>query len=126
MEYLSRQEEMVLLAVHHLGEDASLVSVRRYLNKHTEKRWSMSSVYIPLDRLKKSGHLDSTIGEPTPRRGGRAKKTLESVIDLYFISTQLESDLGKIFNYNEEYLAEKIRDIRSRIESVLEYESAPC
>ena len=74
MEYLSRQEEMVLLAVYHLKNDASLVSIRRFLNKHTEKRWSMSSVYIPLDRLKNSGNLDITVGDPTPKRGGRAKK----------------------------------------------------
>ncbi|MFC1725118.1 PadR family transcriptional regulator [candidate division KSB1 bacterium] len=74
MEYLSRQEEMVLLSVYHLKSDASLVSIRRFLNKQTEKRWSMSSVYIPLDRLKKSAHLDITVGDPTPIRGGRAKK----------------------------------------------------
>ena len=65
---------MVLLAAYNLKEDSSLVSIRRYLNKNTEKRWSMSSVYIPLDRLEKSGHLNITIGDPTPVRGGRAKK----------------------------------------------------
>ncbi len=74
MEYLSRQEEMVLLAVFRLGEDPSLVNIRHYLNNTTEKHWSMSSVYIPLDRLYKSGHLKTEVGEPTPVRGGRAKK----------------------------------------------------
>jgi DNA-binding PadR family transcriptional regulator len=74
MEYLSRQEEMALLVVFRLKEEASLVSIRKYLNKNTEKRWSVSSVYIPLDRLSKKGMLETEIGDPTPKRGGRAKR----------------------------------------------------
>ncbi|MCP4726525.1 MAG: PadR family transcriptional regulator [bacterium] len=74
MEYLSRQEEMVLLTVHRLEEDSSLVEIRRHLNDSTDKRWSMSSVYIPLDRLNNTGLLRITVGDPTPKRGGRAKK----------------------------------------------------
>ncbi len=74
MEYLSRQEEMVLLAVFRQKEEASLVQIRHFLNNNTEKRWSMSSVYIPLDRLKNTGFLTISIGDPTPTRGGRAKK----------------------------------------------------
>ncbi len=65
---------MVLLTVHRLKEESSLVEIRRFLNNRTDKRWSMSSVYIPLDRLRNSGLLTTTTGNPTPKRGGRAKK----------------------------------------------------
>jgi DNA-binding PadR family transcriptional regulator len=74
MKNITRQEEMVLLAVYKLKAESSLVSIRRYLNKHTQNRWRMSSVYILLDRLTKSGCLTFTVGDSTPVRGGRAKK----------------------------------------------------
>jgi len=74
MGYITRQEEMVLIAIYRLKGDASLVSIRRYLNDNTENHWRMSSVYILLDRLQKAGYLEYSIGDPTPVRGGRAKK----------------------------------------------------
>ena len=74
MGYITRQEEMVLIAIYKLGKGASLVSIRHYLNENTDNHWRMSSIYILLDRLQKSGYLEYSIGDPTPVRGGRAKK----------------------------------------------------
>ena len=74
MKYLTRKEELILLAVFRLKEDAYLVSIRKYLNKNTDRKWSVGNVYVPLDRMEKAGYLESYIGEPTVKRGGKAIK----------------------------------------------------
>lgn len=75
MKFITRQEELILLAIFHLGEEASLIKIRELLFKQTGKEWSVSSVYVPLDRLYRAGLLDASIGKPEARRGGRAVKT---------------------------------------------------
>ncbi len=77
MKFLTRQEELVLLAVFFLKEKSILLHIREYLIKETGKEWSISSVYVPLDRLTENGFLEATIGEPVLKRGGRAKKYYE-------------------------------------------------
>jgi DNA-binding PadR family transcriptional regulator len=72
--YLTRKEEMILLAVHKLGDSASLVKVREILNMSTGHEWTVGNVYVPLDRMTKLGYLDARVGEPTARRGGKAVK----------------------------------------------------
>ena len=72
--YLTRKEELILLAVHKLGDSASLVKVREILNVSTGHEWTVGNVYVPLDRMTKLGYLESRVGEPTARRGGKAVK----------------------------------------------------
>ena len=72
--YLTRKEELILLAVHKLDESASLVRVREILNVSTGREWTMGNVYVPLDRMTRLGYLETRVGEPTARRGGKAKK----------------------------------------------------
>lgn len=72
--YLTRKEELILLAVHKLGDSASLVKVREILNVSTGHEWTVGNVYVPLDRMTKMGYLEARVGEPTARRGGKAVK----------------------------------------------------
>ena len=72
MKYLTRKEELVRLAIYRLEEEAYLVNIHEYLNKNTSKRWSVGNVYVPLDRMSKSGFLEMTIGPPTNKRGGKS------------------------------------------------------
>jgi len=74
MKYITRQEELVLLTVCRLKENAYLVTIRELLNERTGREWSISSVYVPLDRLEKAGYLGTRLGEATERRGGKAIK----------------------------------------------------
>lgn len=71
---LSRPEEMVLLAVWTLKDEAYSVLIRKYLKQITNKTWSFGSVYNPLSRLERKGLLDSTTTEPIKERGGRSKR----------------------------------------------------
>ncbi len=74
MKILSRSEEIVLLTVWMLQEDAYCVPIREHLMNVTRKNWSFGSIYAPLDRLEKRGFLESYTTEPTNERGGRSKR----------------------------------------------------
>ena len=65
---------MVMLAIWYLKKNAYLVTIREYLSKIEGKEWTVGAIYVPLDRLTKSGYTESYLGEATPERGGRRKK----------------------------------------------------
>jgi DNA-binding PadR family transcriptional regulator len=67
-------EQMVLLAVLQVREDAYGVTVHEELERHTKRPIARGAVYMTLDRLEKKGLLGSTLSEPTAARGGRAKR----------------------------------------------------
>lgn len=67
-------EKLALLAVMRLGEGAYAVSVRREIEERTGRVVSRGAVYTTLDRLRRKGYLGSAMSEPTPERGGKAKR----------------------------------------------------
>jgi PadR family transcriptional regulator PadR len=67
-------EQVLLLAVLRLGDDAYAVSVREEILRCTGRGVSRGSIYITLDRLETKGYLKSRLADPTPERGGRAKR----------------------------------------------------
>ena len=72
--YLGSYELMVLLAVIRLGESAYGVPISRALEETTRREVALGSVYAALDRLEAKGLIASRFGDPTPARGGRAKR----------------------------------------------------
>jgi PadR family transcriptional regulator PadR len=74
MKYLTRKEELILLAVFRLEDRASLVKIREHLTTSTGHEWTVGNVYVPLNRMSKLGYLESRIGDPTAQRGGKAVK----------------------------------------------------
>ncbi len=73
-DYLGSFELMVLLAVMQLDDDAYGVPLARTIEDTTGRPVALGSVYAALDRLQERGYLTSTLGDPTPERGGRAKR----------------------------------------------------
>jgi PadR family transcriptional regulator, regulatory protein PadR len=71
---LGEFEHVVLLAIMRLGEEAYAVSVRDEIARCTGRDVSRGSIYITLDRLETKGYLRSRLADPTPERGGRAKR----------------------------------------------------
>lgn len=67
-------EQMVLLSVLHLPDDAYGVTVHEELERHTKRPVARGAVYMTLDRLEKKGLLTSSLSAPTAERGGRAKR----------------------------------------------------
>ena len=71
---LGEFEQVVLLAILRLGDEAYAVPVQNEIVRCTGRDVSRGSIYITLDRLETKGYLRSRLGDPTPERGGRAKR----------------------------------------------------
>lgn len=67
-------EELVLLAVLRLGEEAYGASIREELREQANRTVSISTVYVTLMRLEEKGLSRSWLGEPSGERGGKAKR----------------------------------------------------
>lgn len=72
--YLGEFEYAVLLAVLHLGDDAYGVPVREVLEQRTGRPVARGALYTALERLEAKGCLRSRMGDPTPERGGKARR----------------------------------------------------
>jgi DNA-binding PadR family transcriptional regulator len=73
-EYLGNFDLMLLLALLRLGEEAYGVTIAQELEEQTGREVVVASVYATLDRLEERGLVTSRLGDPTPERGGRAKR----------------------------------------------------
>ena len=71
---LGQIEQLVLIAVLRLGDEAYGMSVFEALRTAAYPSISFGSVYTALERLTWKGYLKSHLGEPIASRGGRAKK----------------------------------------------------
>jgi DNA-binding PadR family transcriptional regulator len=67
-------EQLVLLGVLRLNEDAYGAAIRQEIHARSGRDVSINAVYTTLDRLETKGLLHSWIGEPTAQRGGRRRK----------------------------------------------------
>jgi len=71
---LGELETLILLATLRLGEGAYGVSIRDEIRHRTGKWLSRGAIYTAITRLERKGFLTSVLGEPSPVRGGRAKR----------------------------------------------------
>lgn len=74
MTRLGEFEQLVLLALIRLGNDAYGVSVRTEIARRTGRATSFGTVYATLARLEEKELITSRLGDSTPERGGRRKK----------------------------------------------------
>ncbi|GGM96548.1 hypothetical protein GCM10010967_32780 [Dyadobacter beijingensis] len=72
--FLGEFEELVLLTVAVLEEEAYGVSVAQELEKKTGRSVGFSTVHTTLQRLEEKGYLSSQMGGATAERGGRRKR----------------------------------------------------
>jgi len=72
--FLGEFEQVTLLAVARLQEDAYGVAIRQEIEERSDRPVAIGSVYAALDRMERKGLIRSKVGEPTPERGGRAKR----------------------------------------------------
>jgi DNA-binding PadR family transcriptional regulator len=74
MKTITRNEELILMSILQLGENAYLVAIQEYLSKVIHRNISLTSVHLPLSRLETGKLVESFWGESTAIRGGRRKK----------------------------------------------------
>ncbi len=75
--FLGEFEEIVLLTVAILGEEAYGVTVTQELEQKTGRAVGFSSIHTTLQRLEEKGFLSSKMGGATAERGGRRKRFFE-------------------------------------------------
>lgn len=70
-------EEVVLMAIGILKEEAYGVTIKEELEKHTKKRPSIGALHSALYRLENKGYVTSYEAGATAERGGRRKRFYE-------------------------------------------------
>jgi PadR family transcriptional regulator, regulatory protein PadR len=73
-EHLGEFEQIVLLAILRLGEQAYGVPIRQEIERRTGRALTVGALYRTLDRLEDKGYVASAFSDPTPERGGRSKR----------------------------------------------------
>jgi PadR family transcriptional regulator, regulatory protein PadR len=72
--FIGGVELVVMLAVMRLDNHAYGVLISREITDATGREVALGSIYATLERLASKGLVESTLGESTPERGGRAKR----------------------------------------------------
>ena len=67
-------EEIVLLTIALLYDEAYSVAVMEKLSQRLERPMSLGAVHRTMQRLEEKGLVLSRFGESTPERGGRRKR----------------------------------------------------
>src|SRR5262249_30657145 len=71
---LGEFEQLVLLAIVHLREDAYGVPIVEEIERRTGRGIARAAVYVTLRRLEDKGFISSWISDPTPERGGKGRR----------------------------------------------------
>jgi PadR family transcriptional regulator PadR len=77
-EGLGEFEHIIILALLRLGDEAYGMRVRQEIEQRAGRETSIGAVYSTLDRLETKGLVESSTGDPTPERGGRAKRVFRA------------------------------------------------
>ncbi len=104
---LGEFEQLILLAMLRLGDDAYGVTIQDSIQSRTRRDVSIGSVYTTLDRLERKGYVSSRMGDPTPERGGRRKK-------LY----QLEADGARALTHACRAVLNMMEGVESELEAL--------
>jgi PadR family transcriptional regulator len=73
-EYLGEFEHIVLLALLRLGKQAYGMRIRQEIEQRTGRSVAIGAVYATLERITTKGYVSTWLADPTPERGGRAKR----------------------------------------------------
>jgi DNA-binding PadR family transcriptional regulator len=73
-EYLGELEQQILLVVLRLGDEAYANPIGQVLASAAGRQIARGALYTALERLETKGFVRSTMGEPLPERGGRARR----------------------------------------------------
>ena len=75
--YLGEFEELVLLTIAVLGDDAYGVMIQKNIEERSNRAISIGALHSTITRLEEKGFLKSWLGGATAERGGRSKRYYE-------------------------------------------------
>lgn len=102
--YLGEFEQLVLLAILRLEDDAYGATIRRLIEDATSRDVSIGAIYTTLERLHDKGYVTPHVGEPTGERGGRRRK-------IYTLTAAGETALARAY----ESFTNMARGLRPRL-----------
>ena len=73
MKWLTRIEEIMLLAIWKLKDHAYGITIREQVEKDTGVKWLSGAIYVPLSRLKTSGYVKTRKADRSAEPGGRPR-----------------------------------------------------
>jgi DNA-binding PadR family transcriptional regulator len=72
--HLGEAEQLILLAAWRVGDQATAAAIRKEVASRGGRTLTVSSIYVTLMRLQEKGYVKSGLSDPTPVRGGKAKR----------------------------------------------------
>lgn len=72
--HLGEFEEVVVLSVAILGENAYGIAIKEEIRRRLKRNPSIGALHAAFNRLEEKGFLESREGETTPERGGRKRR----------------------------------------------------
>ena len=75
--YIGEFEELVLLTIVSLGDQAYGVAIKEDIEKRSDRRISIGALHSTITRVEEKGLIKSWLGDPTQERGGRRKRFFE-------------------------------------------------
>lgn len=101
--HLGEFQEIVLLTILVLDDDAYGVTIKREINQRVKRSISRGALHTALTRLEEKGFITSKQGEANPERGGRPKRYytvsnrgIEALQDAKELRDQLWSQIPKL------------------------------
>ena len=73
MKILTRAEEILLLSILRLKDNAFALTILKEIKQRTGKKLTIGSLWVSLDSLYKKGYIDKRMAEEAPAKGGRKK-----------------------------------------------------
>jgi len=106
MKILSRSDEILLMAILRLKDNAYGVAIIKEVKKSTGRELRIGALWVTLDILSKRGLIEKRMGDPIPQRGGRSKI-------YYNLTPNGLNELERIRDFQRELwkgIPEKIKD----------------
>lgn len=75
--FLAEFEEIVLLAVWRLGDEANATTIKETVENVAGRTTSIGAIYATLDRLEEKKYITIVQGEAKLEQGGRAKRSFK-------------------------------------------------
>ncbi len=101
--YLGEFEELILLTIGVLGNEAYGVGIKDEMHERTSKKPSIGALHTGLQRLETKGYIESWEGGATSERGGRKKRYykltnlgMETLQKAHEIRNEMFNDLTKL------------------------------
>ncbi len=99
--FIGEFEELVLLTIATLGDDAYGVSIREQIEKRANRTISIGALHSTISRLEDKGYLTSFLGGATAERGGRKKRYFELTADAKSALTAMKELRESLWNESQ-------------------------